>query len=132
MLFSVLCFNPYFSGCFSLRPELANEADWVVCEFQSLFFWMLLSKPNTGISGIFQQGGFNPYFSGCFSLRGCVRVRILLLRRFQSLFFWMLLSKLFCPLHQAGVSRQSFNPYFSGCFSLRASGASGVPCLGVA
>ena len=65
-------------------------------EFQSLFFWMLLSKPD-GVCGLLQLvgvDGFNPYFSGCFSL-----------------------SVSRAP--DAGRREPGFNPYFSGCFSLR-------------
>ena len=64
--------------------------------FQSLFFWMLLSKPV-------------PVFPAFFGKW-----------RFQSLFFWMLLSKLpDTPIVILEVG-SSFNPYFSGCFSLSA------------
>ena len=40
---AVKCFNPYFSGCFSLRYNCAIEGVGKN-QFQSLFFWMLLSK----------------------------------------------------------------------------------------
>ena len=63
-----LGFNPYFSGCFSLSP-------------------------NIRISVRRCQKSFNPYFSGCFSLRVRNTLRRSTEGVFQSLFFWMLLSK---------------------------------------
>ena len=86
-------FNPYFSGCFSLSIQITNLYCAVRILFQSLFFWMLLSKVR-------------------------VEQRRPIQHRFQSLFFWMLLSKSAFP--QPGKSgKVGFNPYFSGCFSLR-------------
>ena len=92
----------------------------VIIQFQSLFFWMLLSKLesvavtagstptsfNPYFSGCFSLSSgrgsspgqihcFNPYFSGCFSLREKVLSSPHLDGTFQSLFFWMLLSKHF-------------------------------------
>ena len=86
-------FNPYFSGCFSLR--LRNPACFLRKRvlFQSLFFWMLLSK-------------FRPHPLDVFGVR------------FQSLFFWMLLSKQHVSATMMIQHVRSFNPYFSGCFSL--------------
>ena len=86
------CFNPYFSGCFSLScrtTSTSNRPNW----FQSLFFWMLLSKP----------------------VCACNRARVS--TEFQSLFFWMLLSKILCR-YVLCPTLPRFNPYFSGCFSL--------------
>ena len=62
-------FNPYFSGCFSLSGKIIEKTSDEDVMFQSLFFWMLLSK---------QEGIFYRIFTEI---------------RFQSLFFWMLLSK---------------------------------------
>ena len=91
-------FNPYFSGCFSLSSVfiLYRVCVRAVDMFQSLFFWMLLSK--SGISSGSWPGkrGFNPYFSGCFSLRSGIYA-----------------SEQTCS--------SGFNPYFSGCFSLSAT-----------
>ena len=87
-------------------------------KFQSLFFWMLLSKSDQRPCGNRRLDGFNPYFSGCFSLSGTSMCPAVLIRAmFQSLFFWMLLSK---TLRRASnvFSEIGFNPYFSGCFSL--------------
>ena len=114
-------FNPYFSGCFSLSEEVADILFQEYNKlFQSLFFWMLLSKspgmysPAVGLNFVFQSlffwmllskhgltaarrsglSGFNPYFSGCFSLRLARAVfGLFIIQLFQSLFFWMLLSK---------------------------------------
>ena len=49
----------------SKTPEYVVKL--MVWKFQSLFFWMLLSKLTAGDIGK-QIGCFNPYFSGCFSL----------------------------------------------------------------
>ena len=38
-----LGFNPYFSGCFSLSSDIYLDEAYKYL-FQSLFFWMLLSK----------------------------------------------------------------------------------------
>ena len=65
-----------------------------VITFQSLFFWMLLSKLSRCIYVCLALCCFNPYFSGCFSLRPEYRLWCGPRRRFQSLFFWMLLSKI--------------------------------------
>ena len=43
----VIGFNPYFSGCFSLSLRLSALMPTQVGRFQSLFFWMLLSKAET-------------------------------------------------------------------------------------
>ena len=63
--------------------------------FQSLFFWMLLSKAHRSDSTAQQPACFNPYFSGCFSLSAGDGATGGYYRGFQSLFFWMLLSKFF-------------------------------------
>ena len=67
--YSAIGFNPYFSGCFSLRCV-----------------WSAGAAP-------ISAGGFNPYFSGCFSLSKVSVCAGAWLDWFQSLFFWMLLSK---------------------------------------
>ena len=115
------CFNPYFSGCFSLSLFLHSILHEYLFRFQSLFFWMLLSKLSPAsvffrlLRGKFQslffwmllsksaaapqpsqQHGFNPYFSGCFSLRISLTAVVFVAEMFQSLFFWMLLSKPIC------------------------------------
>ena len=87
-------FNPYFSGCFSLRCEYQTCPHGGSRMFQSLFFWMLLSKL-------------------------CARTHEVRIAMFQSLFFWMLLSKLHLPEDVVPTVLVCFNPYFSGCFSLR-------------
>ena len=87
-------FNPYFSGCFSLREYVEIAGEMFQVGFQSLFFWMLLSKESIGDFRELLGERFNPYFSGCFSLRGQT-----------------------APIAVSQTS-QSFNPYFSGCFSL--------------
>ena len=63
-------FNPYFSGCFSLSFITCAAIQDNINMFQSLFFWMLLSKTSTGLMGLQRHSVW-----------------------FQSLFFWMLLSK---------------------------------------
>ena len=89
-----LCFNPYFSGCFSLSSAAAPVGFALSPGFQSLFFWMLLSKIHHGQWVTFPE-------------------------KFQSLFFWMLLSKWGDSVRISTGDKASFNPYFSGCFSLR-------------
>ena len=87
-------FNPYFSGCFSLSGDQRRRNGIQRRRFQSLFFWMLLSKTSDFpcLGGMLTS--FNPYFSGCFSLRRQLGYDPLgLWVLFQSLFFWMLLSK---------------------------------------
>ena len=87
-------FNPYFSGCFSLRYCHCLVIIPGMMMFQSLFFWMLLSKTaGTTESRTKSTIRFNPYFSGCFSLSPCRHHPDLCSCGFQSLFFWMLLSK---------------------------------------
>ena len=88
-------FNPYFSGCFSLRLNTNGSFDARIFLFQSLFFWMLLSKRMYILVPVRLCGlSFNPYFSGCFSLSQCRYSPVFFGDwRFQSLFFWMLLSK---------------------------------------
>ena len=61
--------------------------------FQSLFFWMLLSKKDDVELLYDNDTRFNPYFSGCFSLSTTATAAARPATRFQSLFFWMLLSK---------------------------------------
>ena len=97
--FTHYSFNPYFSGCFSLRLALHAVGRYPPV-FQSLFFWMLLSKL-VDIPMILYSYPlcFNPYFSGCFSLRWRMCFQRCPLPKFQSLFFWMLLSK-FTALYQ--------------------------------
>ena len=111
-------FNPYFSGCFSLRGADNRHRHDHKTQFQSLFFWMLLSKVVLLCLGAIRGLSFNPYFSGCFSLSlpdNDVYIRVC--SWFQSLFFWMLLSKNATSLRLKS-SFLGFNPYFSGCFSL--------------
>ena len=87
-------------------------------EFQSLFFWMLLSKCCAGDILPGGSGGFNPYFSGCFSLSSCS-----VSSQYHVFGFNPYFSGCFSLRRDAPSSRmrrrESFNPYFSGCFSLR-------------
>ena len=62
-------FNPYFSGCFSLRRmSPGNATDMHIHSFNPYFsgcFSLRLDDYACGGDDM----GFNPYFSGCFSLR---------------------------------------------------------------
>ena len=116
------CFNPYFSGCFSLRKHLVVEEYRHACRFQSLFFWMLLSKLDLLVYlGGIRGRSFNPYFSGCFSLS----VLMQHLHCYRSISFNPYFSGCFSLSIRGVLSVAlhffvSFNPYFSGCFSLSA------------
>ena len=90
-MFTEPSFNPYFSGCFSLR-SIDTGLKGEVIKFQSLFFWMLLSKDASAMPSEMACESFNPYFSGCFSLTCRYRSVFSFSMAFQSLFFWMLLS----------------------------------------
>ena len=105
------CFNPYFSGCFSLSV-LVYETLPKNVKFQSLFFWMLLSKPHPRAAH-FARSGFNPYFSGCFSL-SCNDVPNAhkAWNQFQSLFFWMLLSKVLSTASGCGFAAKFQSLFF--------------------
>ena len=85
-------FNPYFSGCFSLR--IINHCHTgSPAGFQSLFFWMLLSKV---VARIIPSGSrvFQSLFFWMLLSKSIDPVVVLPgLALFQSLFFWMLLSK---------------------------------------
>ena len=56
--------------------------------FQSLFFWMLLSKAVHNAIGMANDMSFNPYFSGCFSLRLQIH-RILLVTQLVSILLFL-------------------------------------------
>ena len=135
-----MSFNPYFSGCFSLSRCRVWHADtvrgfqslffWMLlskptstprtsrgCGFQSLFFWMLLSKA-AELAGEYWQNKFQSLFFWMLLSKRKLRIQSAQIdRRFQSLFFWMLLSKARHTLILVPLIL-SFNPYFSGCFSL--------------
>ena len=88
--------------------------------FQSLFFWMLLSKHLVGPGGTSSTSvGFNPYFSGCFSLSYLLIVLLVLLVMCFNPYFSGCFSLRYRTKSSTDARIARFNPYFSGCFSLR-------------
>src|SRR5208337_2188260 len=61
-------------------------------EFQSLFYWMLLSDIFPGSLGDPGIPGFNPCFIGCCYQTNGTQIQTIDTDGFQSLFYWMLLS----------------------------------------
>ncbi len=71
--------------------------------FQSLFYWIWLSKTYDPASAVKVTDSFNPYSTGFGSLRSSINMPLPIKMLFQSLFYWIWLSKFatandFCSL----------------------------------
>ena len=111
MLFQSLFFWMLLSKCRVGHAD--SQRGW----FQSLFFWMLLSKPVWRRLHHRPKESFNPYFSGCFSLRLHHPRRHTWHTRFNPYFSGCFSLRRFLQ-HDTDCWDAGFNPYFSGCFSL--------------
>ncbi len=91
MLF--MCFNPYSTGFGSLRYFFSASA-FSTAMFQSLFYWIWLSKDASDNGDIRYNTSFNPYSTGFGSLSKPPATIVFTNEEFQSLFYWIWLSKL--------------------------------------
>ncbi len=111
-----MCFNPYFTGCFSFRRAALASSTISARSFNPYFTGCFSFSPAPAFPVGGATEGFNPYFTGCFSFRlvkqsGTVtedNVSILIL----------LDASLLAPQKKVGnKTSYGFNPYFTGCFS---------------
>ena len=112
----ILRFNPYFSGCFSLRRVEKYLHLQILLSFNPYFSGCFSLRKVSADIGIRPISSFNPYFSGCFSLRPGIRLEGTQMWRFNPYFSGCFSLRFNSELRC--YAQWGFNPYFSGCFSL--------------
>ncbi len=89
---SKLGFNPYYSGWWLVSFKWSKRHYWTIM-FQSLLFWMMISKEVLDGFIVTDENSFNPYYSGWWLVSPSKRAVAFSWILFQSLLFWMMISK---------------------------------------